>query len=159
MPRTRPSLTHTTSLARPRQNVSDQIVLGVVTGGLLGPGFVIERRDAERLRFARVGGLLSTLPDVGEVELHESDTSGQTEVTFRLWCRGQSLRRLLLALLLGAVIASAAALILGWLIHWSIPTGVAVAIAHDLQGRFRERSVLRRQLDSYLRNITYLKAM
>ena len=152
-----PTITKTVRIARLRQTVADQLVLGLVTGGFLGPGLVIEKREAGSIRFARADGVSRRVPDRGELLL-TSESSGETAVECRLWCAGMSLRRLVLSALVGALVATLAALGLGWLIHWSIPLGALVALFTDLVGRQRQRSQLRHQIEAYIHNTTYLKA-
>lgn len=153
-----PSISMVVRISRLRQTVADQLVLGLVTGGLLGPGLVIEKREADSIRFVKAGGLLRRAPDRGEILL-SSESSGETVVECRLWCGGMDLRRLLMAAVLGALLATVTALLFGWLIHWSIPLGGAAAVAFDLVGRHRDRSQLRHQIQAFVHNTTYLKAI
>jgi len=144
-------------IARSPKTVADQVVLGLVTGGLLGPGLVIQQREAQCVRFSSLG-TLPGMPNRGEIELIEED-SGGTRLECRFWCHGMSYRRLVQAVCLGALIATITALAFGWLIHLSIPLGVGVGVAWDLVGGYRDRSSLRRRVEAFARNTTYLKTM
>jgi len=154
----RPSLITTVRIPRSPKTVADHIVLGLVTGGLLGPGLVIDRREAQGIRFSKVGGWLSSMPDHGEIELFE-ERSGATVVECRIWCGGMARRRLLQAVFLGGLLATVGALAFGWLIHTAIPVGVAVGLVWDLAGRFVDRATIRRQVEAFGRNTNYLKTM
>lgn len=154
----KPFLSVTVTLARHRQTLADQLVLGVVTGGLLGPGLVIEGRESNRIHFAKVDGVLSSVPDRGELRLEESER-GETRVTCEVWCRGMSLRRGFIAILSGASLATLGALGFDWLMVVSGPVGAAAALLLDglLWGRDRRR--LRRQVTAFIKNTTYLKSL
>ncbi len=154
----KPFLTVSVTLARHRSTLADQLVLGVVTGGLLGPGLVIEGREADRIRFSRSGGAFSSTPDRGELELRESDR-GETEIQCRVWGRGMGLRRALLAALAGGTLASVGALGFDWLMLVSLPVGAALALALDAALLVHDRRRLRRQITAFLENTTYLKSL
>lgn len=154
----KPFLTVTVTLARHRQTLTDQLVLGVVTGGLLGPGVVIEGRESNRIHFAKVGGRFSSVPDRGELRLEENE-KGETRVTCEIWCRGMSLRRGALAILAGASLATLGTLGFDWLMTVSLPLAAAATLLLDglLWGRDRRR--LRRQITAFIKNTTYLKSL
>jgi hypothetical protein len=154
----KPTITKVVQIARSRQIVADQLVLGLVTGGLLGAGFVIDRRESHCIQFSKIAKHLSRSPDRGEIVLSEA-SPGETALECRLWCTGMSLRRLIISTLMGVMVATMAALLFGWLIHWTIPTGLGVAVIHDLTARWQDRSTIERQIDGFVRNITYLKSM
>jgi len=153
-----PTITLTVRIARLRQTVADQLVLGLVTGGFLGPGLIIEKREAQSILFAKAGGVLRRMPDRGELSL-SSESSGETVVECRLWCAGMGLRRLIISAAAGALVATLTALAFGWLISWSIPAGFLTALVADLVGRQRDRSQLRHQIKAFIHNTTYLKAI
>ena len=153
-----PSLIVVVQIARSPQTVADQVVFGLVSGSLVGPGLVIQKREAMSIRFSSLGGALPTVPDQGEIVLFE-ESSGGTRIECRLWCRKMGHRRLLQAVLLGALVASVAALAFGWLIHVSIPASGLASIAWDLLTRHRDRTRLRRQVEAFAHNTSYLKTM
>lgn len=109
------------------------------------------------MRFSSLG-TLPGMPNRGEIELVEED-SGGTRLECRFWCRGMSTRRLVQAVGLGALVATMSALAFGWLIHLSIPLGLGVGLVWDLVGGQRDRSSLRRRVEAFARNTTYLKTM
>jgi hypothetical protein len=155
---TGPQLTISTKIARSVQIVADQLVLGLVTGGFLGSGLVIERREARRIDFSRIKGLPRRLPDRGEIRLTE-DPSGETQMDCQLWCFGMTIWRLLHAIAAGAVVATVGALLFGWLIVVSVPVGVGVALIWDIWGRLRDRTWLRRRVEAFVRNTNYLRSV
>jgi len=154
----KPSLTTTVCVARGPQTVAEHVVLGLVTGGLLGVGLIIERREARSIAFTNPGEWLPTGPDRGEISLSEN-VPGETEVQYRLWCRGLARRRLLHAVVLGALVATITALVFGWLIHISTPVGIVVALVWDVVARFRQRSMLRRRVEAFMHNTNYLRTV
>lgn len=154
----KPSMIKVAGIARSRQIVADHLVLGLVTGGFLGGGIVIDERDSHSIRFSKAMGILTRLPDRGEIVLSE-DSSGNTTLECRLWCRGMGLRRWITSCLIGVLVALIASLAFGWLLHWSIPSGCGVAVAHDLLARWQQRSSLGRQIEGFIGNMTYLKSM
>jgi hypothetical protein len=161
----RPSLIVAVQMARHRQTLSDQLVLGLVTGGLLGPGLVIEGRESDCIRFRKQGGALRPGPDRGEILLTQ-DTAGGTQVECRIWCGGLALRRALEGILLGVGIAGL--LLAGlWLLGVTAPLraqsagagGLLCALASYVLGRRSDSAHLRRQVLAFLHNTTYLKAI
>ncbi|MCA9668237.1 MAG: hypothetical protein KC503_21745 [Myxococcales bacterium] len=132
--------------------VSEQLVRGVIEGGLVGAAQRITRRDGSRLAFERSGP--GTL-DRGELRLERTE-AGQTTIDVQLWCGG--LKRQSSAV--GAAGALASGLPLAALLGWpfvavGLPVGVAMAI-------WRYRSVRARyaaQVSTYVDNISYLKAL
>ena len=154
----KPFLTVSVPLARHRTTLADQLVLGVVTGGLLGPGLVIEGRESNRIHFAKVDGFLAPVPDRGELRFAESDR-GETEVTCEIWCRGMSLRRASISILAGASLATFAALGFDWLMVLSLPVGAGLALFLDGLLWVRDRRRLRRQITAFIKNTTYLKSL
>lgn len=155
---TKPTIIKVVKIARSRQIVADQLVLGLITGGFLGAGFVIDSRESHCIKFSKLADPLSRSPDRGEIVLSEAST-GETALECRLWCTGMGARRLIISALLGVVAATVTALLFGWLIHWTIPVGLTVAVVHDLAVRWQDRATIERQLDGFVRNISYLKSM
>ena len=161
----RPTLTVAVRLPRHRQTLSDQLVLGLVTGGLLGPGLFIEAREADGIRFCKRGGPLQAAPDRGEIRLTE-EASGDTRVECRIWCRSLFLRRLIGGILLGVGVVGLLAAGL-WVLKlsprsqwtWASAFGTLTAIVDCAAGRWMDRARLRRQVQAYLHNTTYLKAI
>jgi len=148
----------TIRIVRSPQTVAEHLVLGLVTGGLLGGGLVIRRREAGTVAFSRNSELFPTGPDRGEIELEEI-VPGETILSCRLWCNGMARRRLLYAVVAGALVGALAALAAGWLRHISLPLALVVALSWQLIGRFREQSALRRQIEAFVHNTNYLKTM
>jgi hypothetical protein len=153
----KPFLTVSVHLARHRQTLSDQLVLGLVTGGLLGSGLVIEGREASCIRFARTPALLAKEFDRGEI--HLDGDGAETVVECVVWGRGMSVRRGLIAALVGGGLATLAALGFDWLLSWSLPLGAACALLLDGALWAADRRRLRRQIVAYLKNTTYLKSL
>jgi hypothetical protein len=153
-----PFLSVVVTLARHRQTLADQLVLGVVTGGLLGPGLLIEGRESNRIYFAKADGVFSSVPDRGELRLEETEP-GETRVTCEVWCRGMGLRRASFAVLAAASLATFAAFGFDWLMTVSLPFAAIVALTLDLLGGVRDRRRLRRQITAFLKNTTYLKSL
>jgi hypothetical protein len=154
----KPFLTVSVTVARQRATLADQLVVGVVTGGLLGPGLVIEGRESNRIHFAKVDGLFSLVPDRGELRLTENER-GETEVRCEIWCRGMGIRRAALGVAAGATLATLAALGFDWLMVVSLPVGAALALAVDGLLWVRDRRRLRRQITAFIKNTTYLKPL
>jgi hypothetical protein len=157
-PLQRPTLRVRIRMARQRQTLADQVVLGLITGGFLGPGLVIEGRDSAGIRFATLGGLLSWASSRGEI-LFESDPSGEIWVDCQVWCWGLLWRRLFQGIFFGVCFGAVSWRVLGGSLAWAI--GVSGIVALSLCGVFlwRDRLRLRRQILAFLRNTTYLKAM
>ena len=162
---TRPSLTIVGQMPRHRQTLSDQLVLGLVTGGLFGPGLLIAGREADCIRFRKLGGVLRAAPDRGEILLG-IEPSGETRVECRIWCRGLVLRRLVSAALIGASMVGLLAAGL-WVLNWVSASrwdlaaggGLLTALVAFAIGRWVDRARLRRQVRAFLHNTTYLKAV
>jgi hypothetical protein len=57
----------------------------------------------------------------------------------------------------GGLAATAAALGMGWLIHWTFPVGVAVGLLAYLAGVWSGHRRLQREVHSFLQNTNYLK--
>lgn len=152
----RPSVSLRLHIARSRQTVTDQLVLGLVTGGLIGPGLVIDRREVNAIHFSRAVG--ANLPDRGELVVEE-DAQGETSVECRLWCRGIDRRQLMLSAGLGALVAVVVALAFDWLLPLSALVGGVVAIGWDLAARRRRVRHLRRRVEAFVANMAYLKTV
>jgi hypothetical protein len=138
--------------------VAEHLVLGLVTGGLLGPGLLIERRESDRFQFVKPGGLLTAGPDRGEIVLSET-APGETEIECRLWCYGMSRLRLLRSALVGILVATVTALGFGWLLPLALSVGVVTSVVWDLVVRAREQALLRRRVQAFVRNTNYLKTV
>jgi hypothetical protein len=145
-------------MARHRQILSDQLVLGLVTGGLLGPGLVIEGRESNLIRFAKIEGLWQKAPDRGQILLSVEE-NGETLVDCQVWCRGLLVRRVLAALLGGAACFAVTRWGLGWALGQTLGLALAVVAAWTSMGWWSDRNHLRRQVTAYLRNTTYLKSV
>lgn len=154
----KPFLSVSVTVARQRATLADQLVVGVVTGGLLGPGLVIEARESNRIHFAKVDGFLSSAPDRGELRLNETER-GETEVRCEIWCRGMSLRRAAIGAVAGATLATLATLGFDWLMVVSLPAAAVLALASDGLLWVRDRRRLRRQITAFIKNTTYLKPL
>ena len=150
-----PSLKVVVRLARNRQTLTDHVVLGLVTGGLLGPGVLVEGRESNGVRFRKIGGWLSSVPDRGEI-LISTDVGGETQVECRVWCWTLLAQRLLAACGLG-LLAAGLALFLGSRAT-AIVAGLLVAVTFHLTAWSFARWRLRRQIETYLHNTTYLRA-
>jgi hypothetical protein len=168
----RPFLILAVQLPRHKQTLSDQLVLGLVTGGLLGPGLFIETRESDCIRFRKRGGPLQAAPDRGEIRL-TTEASGDTRVECRIWCRSLFLRRLIGGILLAVGMAGLIAAGL-WVLKlaprnqglwtgtvgmWTGAVGLLTALVSSTAGRRMDRARLRRQVQAYLHNTTYLKAI
>jgi hypothetical protein len=138
-------------VSRNPEMVGDRLVRGLVNGGLVGPGWVIEHRAARGLAFRRPG----LLADRGEIAL--APLPEGTSVICRIWCPSCGLRAAgvgvvaavlsgadLLASLGGGGLAAAGAALVG---------GLAALVTWTL-GRRR----LRRQVAAFLANTMFLKA-
>jgi hypothetical protein len=164
-PTRRPSLVILGRLPRQRQTLADQLVLGLVTGALFGPGFRIEGRESTCIRFHKLGGPLRAAPDRGEILL-TTDDSGETQVECRIWCVGLILRRILGALLLGAVLTGLVAALL-WIARlslvsrwpWAVAGGLLVALVTFAASRRSDAARMREQMEAFLHNTTYLQSV
>jgi len=152
----KPSLSVVVRLARNRQTLTDHVVLGLVTGGLLGPGLVVEGRESTCVRFRKTGGLLARAPDRGEI-LISTDASGQTQIECRVWCWTLVARWLLAGLGIG-VLAGGVAALAGSTRTTAVVAGLVVAVVWHLAAWWLGRARMRRQIEAYLHNTTYLKA-
>lgn len=139
---------------RNRKTVVDQIVQGLVHGSLLGSGLAIQSRDASRIVFERreLGG---GGPSGGRIEV-ASDDSGKTAIHCSLTCGALRWRLLLRAMLLGALVATIALLLFGWLIVITGPVAVVVTLVTDLITWRRARAQLKRRFETFLANSRYL---
>ena len=153
-----PSLTASVRVTRSSQTVAEHMVLGLVTGGLLGPCLMIERRDSDRVQFTRPGGLTTSGPERGEIVLFEP-APGETRIECKLWCTSMAMRRLLRAAALGALVATSTSLLLGWLLPAALPAGLATAVVWERVTRHRERALLRRRVSAFIHNTNYLKTV
>jgi hypothetical protein len=134
--------------------VADQLVLGLVSGGLLGPYMRVERRDLEKLAFVQAvswaGG-----PERGEIALGSSET-GETTVNILLFCTQMRLWSLAFGTLAGALAATVSTFLFDWLITFSIPTGVLLGLLAYVLHHRRATVKLRRRVEVYLHNTKYL---
>jgi hypothetical protein len=145
-------------IARHRQTLSDQLVLGLVTGGLLGPGIFIDSRDAKSIRFNQKRGRGYGGGVRGEI-LISSQESGENLVECNLSVNRGDWRRFFIASGIGAVIATGVALAFGWLVPWSILAGIVGALGVDTLQVRMTRMRLQHQVEAYLHNTTYLNPM
>ena len=145
-------------MARHRQILSDQLVLGLVTGGLLGPGLVIEGRESNLIRFAKIEGLLQRAPDRGQILLSVLE-GGDTLVECQVWCTGLLARRVLAGVAGGVVSFAVARWGLGGGLGEALGLAVAIVAAWVSTGWWSDRNRVRRQISAYLRNTTYLKSV
>ncbi len=153
-----PSLSISLKMARNRQTVTEQLVDGLVMGAMLGPGLLIEGREADRIMFKKAGGFFHMAPDRGEL-LISDDKTGETKIECRIWCPGLVWRSSLLAVGIGLPLGAW----LGWQttlgsLESAICTGVFVGVFGFVR-RLMEQSRLKHQLEAYMHNLIYLKAM
>lgn len=151
-----PSVVLQVDLPRQINTAAEQIVLGLVTGALVGGPVAIRKRDANHILFDGCSSARGTVPDVGALNL-TTLSSGETRVDCKLSCRRLRLRLLLRACLLGALIATVCSLLFGWLISLSIPTAIGVTAVSDQLAWRGARRRLRTRVETYLRNTVYLK--
>lgn len=110
------------SVPRRADVVEEHLALGLLNGGLLGGGLLVEGREAGRLRFRRIPSFFD-VPDSGEL-LIEGSAKGETRVRFELACCTMRLRSGALGVLVALAVA-ALTLRLGppW---WAVCAGAAV---------------------------------
>jgi hypothetical protein len=94
--------------------------------------------------------------EVAGTSFGSADEVAGTSIRCRLWCGGMRRRGLLLAALVGVVVATVGALAFGWLITVSIPLGVGVALVADLLIWRSQRAALRRRVEAYLSDLEHL---
>lgn len=152
----KPSLSVIVRLARNRQTLTDHVVLGLVTGGLLGPGIVVEGRESTCVRFRKAKGFFAAAPDRGEI-LISTDESGETQIECRVWCWTLAARWLLSGCGVGLLVGGLAVLA-GSARSTAMGAGLLVAVGWCLAAWLIGRSRLRRQIEAFLHNTTYLKA-
>ena len=156
MRRTRENPHISFSLEAPRdpKTMIEQLVEGVIGGGLLGHGLAIEGRGADDLRFSGHSAD-SEIPDFGEISVSQTTVGATLEV--RLWCASTRRRRFLTSALAGAVAALFGVFAFGWLVVVSVPAAAALAIASDILGWRRDRRRLERRVATYVGNTAYLR--
>jgi hypothetical protein len=155
-PRGKPHLTFVLDAQREPKLLLEQLVRGVISGGLAGPGQAIQRRDSDGLAFsAQLGG--RAIADYGEIAVKKADSGSQLEV--RLWCAGARRRAFTSAALVGGLGATVATLAFGWLLVISMPTAAVAAIATDVLDWRRQRQQLRQRVETFVKNTEYLRAI
>ena len=123
----------------------------LLTGLFLGAPVRIEESNSEVIRFQGTGGFLSSSPGRGELALQQQPEGYRLSIS--LWGPGPRRRCFLWGVLSGALIATMAALALGWLISWSIPAAMITAIAVD-RGCWRAwRARMSRGIGAILHNV------
>jgi len=147
----RPALQFSTTIPKQSSDIVDHFARNLARFGLLGDGLSIDRLDKTRISFMGPRRFLAAAPEKGELVIEETESS-EYRVTSSLWCAGLRRRCLLQSALVGAVMATVAALAFGWLIHISIPLGVGTAVGVDqiLWGGWKKR--LRGIILSFINN-------
>ncbi|MBW2732582.1 MAG: hypothetical protein JRH20_09320 [Deltaproteobacteria bacterium] len=138
---------------RSRKTVVDHIVHGLVHGSLLGEGLAIQRRDAATIHFSRHKfGVLG--PSSGQIGV-STDEAGKTAVHCQLWCGKLRWQIFSKAVFMGAVAATIALLLFGWLIVVSAPVAAGISLIADFLGWRRARNELKRRFETFLSNSRY----
>ena len=142
------------SVRRNRKVVAAQLVGGLVSGALYGPGLGIERRDAAGFSFSRRLPAWSGLPDSGEVSVGETQR-GEVKLSFAArfggWLTFQALVGLG-TLLLGA---GAFAFVGPWAVLIYLACGITVfGLMLVLRWRLLRGSVSAR-IQAFVHNTTY----
>lgn len=155
-PRGKPQLTIVLEASREPKLLLEQLVQGLINGGLAGPGQAIVRRDSDGVAFAsRIGG--RAIPDYGEISVRKTNEGSSLEV--RLWCSGARRRAFSKAALVGGLGATVATLAFGWLLVVSVPSAVTLAIGADLLDWRAQRRALQRRVEVYVANTAYQRAI
>jgi hypothetical protein len=121
---------------------------------MLGPGWVIVERHSRLIEFRGSNRAWPRLADHGEA-LVEAE-GDRPQVVLRLWRPSARWRRAGRSVFYGAGAGIVLTLMMGWLMHWSTPAAVLIAIGADLLGWRSDRLALRAQVESYLTNLKYL---
>jgi hypothetical protein len=137
---------------QPRE-VTTRLGSVLASGSLLGPDLVVGQPDPGCVQFTARSGFLDGVPDRGTFFLSRPEGAGGTEVRCQLWCRGLRARGFLVAATAGILASTAGALVFNWLISVSIPVGAGVALLADGLIWFRQRTRLRRRIETYLSGI------
>ncbi|PID39684.1 MAG: hypothetical protein CSB49_00725 [Proteobacteria bacterium] len=154
--RGKPHLTFSLEAPREPKLLLEQLVEGVLSGGLAGPGLAIERRDTDRLAFgSRIGGW--AIPDHGEIVVTKTGQGRALEV--RLWCSAARRRSFSKAAVVGGLGATIATLAFGWLLVVSMPSAAALAIATDILDWRAQRKALQQRIETFVANTAYLRAI
>jgi hypothetical protein len=137
-------------VSRNHEIVGDRLVRGLVNGGLVGPGWAIERRSAHEIVFRRPG----LFPDRGEIGLEPSAEG--TVVSCRIWYPSCALQAAGVALVsMGLTVAHLAGP-LAW--GPALALGLAAAAVGASAAWVWGRRKLRRQIGIFLANTMFLKA-
>jgi len=108
------------------------------------------------VRFRKTGGFFANAPDRGEI-LISTDPNGETQVECRVWCWTLIARWLLVGCGVGLLVGGLAVLA-GSTRSTAIGAGLVVAAVWNAAAWLIGRSRLRRQIEAFLHNTTYLKA-
>lgn len=150
----RPSMTKIWKIARNRQTVIEQLVDGLVMGAMLGPGIIIVGRDADRIEFKKNQGLLKSVLKRGEILISDDET-GETKIECRIWYQVYPRQ------LSGVPLATLALCLIFLEQHPELRAIVPalVLLAMIFAGRAVKRARMKQQLEAYLHNLIYLRAM
>ncbi|MFH1131244.1 MAG: hypothetical protein V1754_07905 [Pseudomonadota bacterium] len=139
------------------ESIAEQVVLGIVGGGFLGPGLLITRREADRIEFRRVSGMWERGPDKGEIALGKTITG--TVVSCCLWNRRMRVRRLILSALFGLALIGIALTSVNCFGYMLLPVAVLVAFVGGVWGWRADCKRQKQMVDTYLQNSRYLRRM
>ncbi len=136
--------------------VGDQIMFGLVGGGLLGTALTIERRERGQVAFRCFSPMLHNTPEYGEIDILPTDRGGVT-VSCRLSCRWLAFRGFGLAFVGAAALGLLLWLASSWVV--GLGGGLAVWLAGGLALRAAARARVVSQARAYIVNTKYLKAL
>ena len=138
-----------THLSASAATLAPRITEHLLTGFAREAPLRLEESTSSRLGFSGTGGFLSRAPALVVVDLKDQDEGCQVRVSLRH--PGARRRCWLWALTAGALLATAAALAMGWLISWSVPAAMITAVLVDLICWFR--GTARRGMEARLNNL------
>ena len=138
-------------IPRARTRVEEQVVRGLVSGGLLGPALQIERRDAQSIEFFQLSPMRPSVPSRGLIRF--ASTAVGTELEFVLCFPPRFFSALWLVFAVG-VSLGLKMLVPESPISWVV---AGFCVATWLWGRARAKRTCLARLHAYLHNSEYLR--
>ena len=127
-----------------------------LAAGALGSALVVatEGGGAQCAVSGRNGSHCSGIPDSIQISIG-CDASGTARLDVRVWCESIHRRAVVIALLLGAAVATAGSLLFGWLITWSVPAAVGFALLSERLLWRRARRCVRGRIETMAHNVEF----